>query len=60
MKRFVVAAALIGFFVTDQPLSLRAQRPAASEAEIKLVLMIAVDQFRADYLSRFEGDYKDG
>jgi predicted AlkP superfamily pyrophosphatase or phosphodiesterase len=60
MKRFVVAAVLIGLFITDRPLSLRAQRPAASEAEIKLVLLIAVDQFRADYLTRFEGDYKEG
>jgi predicted AlkP superfamily pyrophosphatase or phosphodiesterase len=60
MKRFLVAAALIGLFVSDRPLSLRAQRPAASEPEIKLVLLIAVDQFRADYMTRFESEYTGG
>lgn len=60
MKRFLVAAALVGLVVAERPLSLGAQRPAPSDPDIKLVLLIAVDQFRADYLTRFDSDYKDG
>jgi predicted AlkP superfamily pyrophosphatase or phosphodiesterase len=60
MKRFLVAAVLVGLVVTGRPAALGAQRPAASDSEIKLVLLIVVDQFRYDYLTRFEGEYKDG
>src|SRR5687768_4845651 len=35
-----------------------AQRPAGPD--IRLVLLIAVDQFRYDYLTRFRADYTDG
>ena len=43
--------------------SLTAALPARAPAEtpdIKLVLLIAVDQFRYDYLTRFRSDYTDG
>ena len=40
---------------------LRAQQPAPSPAKPpKLVLLIAVDQFRYDYLTRFRSEYKGG
>ena len=39
-------------------LSLRAQ--AGAEPEIRLVLLIAVDQFRYDYLTRFRSEYTAG
>jgi len=39
---------------------LPAQQPNRTPAKPKLVLMIAVDQFRADYLSRFRTEYKGG
>lgn len=35
-------------------------RGAAEAPEIKLVLLIAVDQFRYDYLTRFRSEYTDG
>jgi predicted AlkP superfamily pyrophosphatase or phosphodiesterase len=36
-----------------------AAQPAATQ-DIRLVLLIAVDQFRYDYLTRFRSDYTDG
>ena len=38
----------------------RAQAPRAAAPEIRLVLLIAVDQFRYDYLTRFRDDYTGG
>lgn len=40
--------------------TLFAQQPARTPAKPKLVLMIAVDQFRYDYLARFRDEYKGG
>ncbi len=60
MKRFVILAALACLMGTARPVSLAAQRPAAPAPEIRLVLLIAVDQFRYDYLTRFEREYHDG
>jgi len=40
--------------------SLTASAAAAAVEKPKLVVLIAVDQFRYDYLLRFRGDYKDG
>jgi predicted AlkP superfamily pyrophosphatase or phosphodiesterase len=60
MKRLLVAAALIGLVVTGRPVSLRAQRPPVPEPDIRLVLLVAVDQFRYDYLTRFESEYTGG
>jgi predicted AlkP superfamily pyrophosphatase or phosphodiesterase len=60
MKRFLVIVALLGLSASEPPVHLAAQRGAAADADIKLVLLIAVDQFRADYLTRFDSDYKDG
>jgi predicted AlkP superfamily pyrophosphatase or phosphodiesterase len=45
------------------PVAQRAQAPAPSRTEapdIRLVLLIAVDQFRFDYLTRFRRDYTAG
>jgi hypothetical protein len=58
-KRFLVVVAVLALAGAQQPAALRAQR-AATPAEIKLVLLIAVDQFRADYLARFDSEYKEG
>ncbi len=60
MKRLVFLVALAGLLVTGRPVSLGAQRPAAAAPQIRLVLLIAVDQFRYDYLTRFESEYRDG
>jgi predicted AlkP superfamily pyrophosphatase or phosphodiesterase len=60
MKRFLGIAVLIGLVAASGPVSVRAQRPAAAGPDVKLVLLIAVDQFRADYLTRFDSEYKDG
>ena len=51
----VVSAA--GQQVTPRPTT---TRPAASSPEIKLVLLIAVDQFRYDYLTRFRREFTGG
>jgi hypothetical protein len=59
-KRFLVVAAVLALAAAQQPAALRAQRAAAPAADIKLVLLIAVDQFRADYLTRFDSEYKEG
>ena len=52
---WVVSAA--GQQVTPRPAPARA---AVSSPEIKLVLLIAVDQFRYDYLTRFRRDFTGG
>ncbi len=41
-----------------RPSLLQSQQPA--QPEVRLVLLIAVDQFRYDYLTRFRGDYNTG
>jgi predicted AlkP superfamily pyrophosphatase or phosphodiesterase len=38
----------------------RAQERAVSPADIRLVLLVAVDQFRYDYLTRFRAEYAGG
>jgi len=54
-------ALVLTILTARQPGSLgAAQRPQASEPPVKLVLLIAVDQFRYDYLTRFEAEYKAG
>src|SRR3954447_26390283 len=58
-KRFLVVVAVLALVGAQQPAALRAQR-VATPADIKLVLLIAVDQFRADYLARFDSEYKEG
>ena len=35
-------------------------RPAAAQPEVRLVLLIAVDQFRYDYLTRFRKEFTGG
>ena len=60
MKRFLMVAALLGIVAAERPTRGAAQGVATAEPEIKLVLLIAVDQFRGDYLSRFDAEYKGG
>ena len=60
MKRFLIIAAIVALAATGQPVRLGAQRPAPAQPDVKLVLLIAVDQFRYDYLTRFDSEYKDG
>lgn len=57
--RFVLSLALIGLLLVV-PSAPRAQGRAAASPEIRLVLLIAVDQFRYDYLTRFAGEYTGG
>jgi predicted AlkP superfamily pyrophosphatase or phosphodiesterase len=60
MKRFLVIIALVGLVATGRSEHLGAQPQAAAGPDIKLVVMIAVDQFRVDYLTRFDSEYKGG
>ncbi|MEO8520079.1 MAG: alkaline phosphatase family protein [Acidobacteriota bacterium] len=60
MKRLVLLSVIAALLVTARPVSVVAQRPVAPAPEIRLVLMIAVDQFRADYLTRFAPEYHEG
>ena len=55
MKRIVAAACCLLALAVNLP-------PARAQAgpDIRLVLLIAIDQFRYDYLTRFLGDYSDG
>jgi hypothetical protein len=55
MKTTVAIVLALAGFAAALP---GAQSPAAPE--IRLVLLIAVDQFRYDYLTRFRGEYTDG
>ena len=56
--RPALALALLGLLVSSP----QAQRAPARESipEIRLVLLVAVDQFRYDYLTRFAGEYTGG
>ncbi len=55
MKRITILLVTIVAIATALPTA----QPVAGP-EIKLVLLIAVDQFRFDYLRRFRADYTDG
>ena len=57
MKRLFAICLVIGTLVA-LPAAQPAQTPAARD--LRLVLLIAVDQFRYDYLTRFRADYTDG
>ena len=57
MKRLVAVLLAAGSLAAFAP-SPQAQ-PAAGP-DIRLVLLIAVDQFRYDYLTRFRSEYTDG
>jgi hypothetical protein len=52
----LVAAIAVAFAGT--PFQMRSQE--APRKELRLVLLIAVDQFRYDYLTRFRDEYKGG
>ena len=53
---------LLALIVALSSLAAAPQAPAPRPAppEIRLVLLIAVDQFRYDYLTRFRGDFTSG
>ena len=53
MRLSTLATALLALTLS-LPEAPRAQGRAGGPAEIKLVLLIAVDQFRYDYLTRFK------
>ena len=55
MKRIVAAACCLLALAVNLP-------PAGAQAgpDLRLVLLIAVDQFRYDYLTRFRADYTEG
>ena len=55
MKKLVAVLLALGSMVAAAP----AAQPIASRG-IRLVLLIAVDQFRFDYLTRFRGEYTYG
>lgn len=59
MRLSALTAALLAMTLSlpDAP---RAQGKAGGTPEVKLVLLIAVDQFRYDYLTRFKADYSGG
>ena len=59
MRLTTLTAALLALIVSlpDAP---RAQARAGGAPEVKLVLLIAVDQFRYDYLTRFKSEYTGG
>ena len=59
MRLTALATALLALTLS-LPEAPRAQARAAGPGEIKLVLLIAVDQFRYDYLTRFKADYTGG
>ena len=55
LKRILLALVVLGVLAAEVP----AQRTAPA-ADVRLVLLIAVDQFRYDYLTRFRAEYTDG
>ena len=57
-----VPAKLLALIVALSSLAAAPQAPAPKPAppEIRLVLLIAVDQFRYDYLTRFRGEFTSG
>jgi hypothetical protein len=55
MKKLLAVLLALGSMVAAAP----AAQPAGTR-DIRLVLLIAVDQFRFDYLTRFRADYTDG
>jgi hypothetical protein len=55
MKKIVAIAVAVVALAAALP----AAQPASSP-DVRLVLLIAVDQFRYDYLTRFRSDYTDG
>jgi hypothetical protein len=55
-KAFWIAA--IAFALAATPHQLRSQE--APRKELRLVLLVAIDQFRYDYLTRFRDQYKGG
>lgn len=55
MIRFAALLLLLGLHTIFTPATAAPRQP-----RVKLVLLIALDQFRYDYLTRFRDEYKDG
>ncbi len=60
MRKVVFALALLTRVMAGPARPVAQARAAASGPDVKLVLLIAVDQFRYDYLTRFRGEYTGG
>src|SRR5262249_39088773 len=61
IARIVFAALLLIVVSSSTPLTAPASPPRAGDGPaVKLVLLIAVDQFRYDYLTRFRSEYNAG
>src|SRR5688572_27969797 len=62
MKKVLAFVFALGAVVTasQQPAVPARPRAAAAEPEVRLVLLIAVDQFRYDYLTRFRKEFSGG
>src|ERR1700709_2373770 len=57
-KAKAILAVALTFVLGGSPQQLRSQETARKE--LRLVLLIAIDQFRYDYLTRFRDEYKGG
>src|SRR5262245_54155832 len=55
MKRFLIGVVAVALVT----MSLVRAQPSA-DPEIRLILLVAVDQFRYDYLTRFRSEYTGG
>ena len=62
MKKVLAFVFALGAVVTasQQPAAPVRPRAAAAQPEVRLVLLIAVDQFRYDYLTRFRKEFSGG
>ncbi len=61
MRKTSLAVALAAILLSGPALpTAQSSAPAAGGPEIKLVLLVAVDQFRYDYLTRFRSEYTGG
>src|SRR2546428_2830197 len=55
-----LASLLLAATAAAAPATQPAPPPASASARPKLVLAVAIDQFRYDYLTRFRSDYRSG
>jgi predicted AlkP superfamily pyrophosphatase or phosphodiesterase len=60
MRPLALALALLTLIVTLPQASRAQARGAVATPDVKLVLLVAVDQYRYDYLTRFRGQFTGG
>ena len=58
--RIVHIVVTLALMLAVAPPGVRAQRPAASDRAPKLIVLVAVDQMRADYIDRFQHQWLHG